>query len=367
MVHTGYKKGLKLGADGFWRYRIVVKGVVATGNILETDYKEASDRLRGIRGDLAKEQAGIKPRKMITLRQAIAVWEADKETECTKRHINQGKAALERHFKPLLDKPLDQIDEEAIGNYLKVYQKAHFDPDRPKRFGGRNQLLTYWRSVKKVMKQKKILTQWDLPRNLKSQRIPKRLIPMEHQEAIMRIIDTQFGMVHGVAFRLGLFLGLRSIEVNRATWRCVDWTRQRWTNFQTKGLESTGLKIPPPLMEALLRLRAEPGGKVDPGDPVCPLANGEQAGINTKIVRHALSIAAKEVMGGHYSSHDLRATFITRLHREGVPIKTIQALARHADISTTLSYIILEESDMDAAMERVYGTKPPVTDPTNTD
>lgn len=60
-------------------------------------------------------------------------------------------------------------------------------------------------------------------------------------------------------------------------------------------------------------------------------------------------------MGGHYSSHDLRATFITRLHREGVPIKTIQALARHADISTTLSYIILEESDMDAAMERVYG------------
>lgn len=357
MAHTGYKKGLKLGPDGLWRYRIVVKGEVRTGNTLETDYKEASTKLSVIRGDLAKEAKGIKPRKMLTLRMAIEVWAADKETESTERYIKQGKVALERHFKPLLDKPLDQIDEEAIGKYLKIYQKNHFDPDRPKRFGGRNQLLTYWRSVKKVMKQKKILTQWDLPRNLKSQKIPKRLIPMEHQEAIMGIIDTQFGNIHGLAFRLGLFLGLRSIEVNRATWRCVDWTRQRWTNFQTKGLESTGLKIPPQLMEALLRLRALRGGKVNPRDPVCPLANGEQAGINTKIVRHALSVAAKEVMGGHYSSHDLRATFITRLHHEGVPIKTIQALARHADISTTLSYIILEESDMDAAMERVYGTQ----------
>ena len=36
--------------------------------------------------------------------------------------------------------------------------------------------------------------------------------------------------------------------------------------------------------------------------------------------------------------HDLRRTFITRLIRAGVPLPTVQKLAGHADIKTTLTH-----------------------------
>ena len=352
---AGFVDGLTKGSDGLWRYRIVVNGVVYTGCTNEVVHRLAVIWLSIKRGELGKIAGGEKPRKMITLSKALEIWEQEMKTEVTDRYIGLCKQAMDDHFKPLFNRPLDTIAADDISQLLKTYQSDHYDPEFPKRFGGRNQLLTYWRSVKRVMISKKILTHWDLPKDLKGQKVPKRLIPQEHQDGIMAIIDNRFGIVHGVAFRLGLFIGLRSIEVNRATWRCVDWTRKKWVNFQTKGLESIELPIPPQLMEALTRLRDFRGGKVDPNAPICPLGNGEQAGINTKIVKHALEVAAKEVAGCRFSSHDLRATFITTLHRKGIPIKVIQHLARHADISTTLSYIILEESDMEAAMEKVYG------------
>ena len=265
---AGYVDGLKKGRDGLWRYRIVVNGEVYTGCTNEVEHRLAVIWLSIKRGEFAKIACGEKPRKMITLTKALEIWEQEVKTEVTDRYINLCKQAMNDHFAPLLNRPLDTIDNDDIAQLLKTYQSKHYDSKYPKRYGGRNQLLTYWRSVKRVMISKKILTHWDLPKDLKGQKVPKRLIPQEHQDAIMAIIDNRFGIVHGVAFRLGLFIGLRSIEVNRATWRCVDWTRKKWVNFQTKGLESMELPIPPQLMEALIRLRDHRGGKVDPKDEV---------------------------------------------------------------------------------------------------
>ena len=103
---AGYKKGLKLGADGLWRFRIVVNGEVETGNTYETDYLVALTTLSIKRGELSKESVGIKPKKMITLAQAIDVWEADQKVEVTTRYIGILRKALETHFKPLLNRPL---------------------------------------------------------------------------------------------------------------------------------------------------------------------------------------------------------------------------------------------------------------------
>ena len=36
--------------------------------------------------------------------------------------------------------------------------------------------------------------------------------------------------------------------------------------------------------------------------------------------------------------HDLRRTYVTRLVRAGVPLPTVQAMAGHASIETTLTY-----------------------------
>ena len=43
--------------------------------------------------------------------------------------------------------------------------------------------------------------------------------------------------------------------------------------------------------------------------------------------------------------HDLRRTYITRLIRAEVPLPTVQELAGHADIKTTLKYYNWVSSD----------------------
>ena len=53
------------------------------------------------------------------------------------------------------------------------------------------------------------------------------------------------------------------------------------------------------------------------------------------------------------SIHDLRRTYITRQIQAGVPLPTVQRLAGHADIKTTLAYYnLVSEDDLKAATVR---------------
>ncbi len=47
-------------------------------------------------------------------------------------------------------------------------------------------------------------------------------------------------------------------------------------------------------------------------------------------------LVAAEVSG--VTPHDLRRTYVTGLVRAGVPLPTVQKLAGHADIKTTIEY-----------------------------
>ena len=252
---------------------------------------------------------------------------------------------------------MDQIVADDIAQLLQTYTRLNAKPGFPHRNGGRNQVLTYWHTIYKVLKEKKYIKDYEdrIPKAIRSQKKPKRLLPEGSIEAIIALIDEKFGAVHGTAFRLGFYLGLRSVEVSKATWRCINWERREWVNYDTKGLESTGLPIPQVLMDHLKNLKTSLGGNPLLSVPVCPLESGDAAGSTTRIIRYALEVAGKQILGHTLSTHDLRATYITGLHNKGVNIKVIQKLARHADISTTLSYIILEESDMRSAIDRVYG------------
>jgi integrase/recombinase XerD len=45
-------------------------------------------------------------------------------------------------------------------------------------------------------------------------------------------------------------------------------------------------------------------------------------------------------------AHQLRHAFATRLHREGIPVRTIQALLGHASLETTQRYLGIDPSDL---------------------
>jgi integrase len=55
--------------------------------------------------------------------------------------------------------------------------------------------------------------------------------------------------------------------------------------------------------------------------------------------------------------HDARHTAITNLVQEGIPLPTVQRIAGHSDIRTTISYVHLTDEAYDgavAAVERLF-------------
>jgi integrase len=57
----------------------------------------------------------------------------------------------------------------------------------------------------------------------------------------------------------------------------------------------------------------------------------------------------------HITPHDLRRTFCTRLVRAEVPLPTVQRLAGHSTIQTTLSYYnAVTSDDLQRGMEKLW-------------
>lgn len=56
-------------------------------------------------------------------------------------------------------------------------------------------------------------------------------------------------------------------------------------------------------------------------------------------------------LSGKVTTHSLRKTFATALHRGGVSVKVVQELLGHANLNTTEAYIEVTESDKIEAME----------------
>jgi len=348
---AGYVNGLKL-SNGIYVYRIMVHGRVRTGTTMETRLMDAESALTIIKAGYLKSDAGIEVKKAPTLDKAIALWAHAKKGSVTDRYIGILEKALRTHFKALLTRPIDKIEKGDIQQLLSTYLQTH--ARGPKQFGGYNQLLTYWHSLYRERKGKKLCGPYDeiIPDYKKSQRRVKRILKPEHINAVTEFIDNRYGLRMGIAFRLGLYLGLRSVEVSKATWKCVDWTDSEWRNYETKGLECDFLPIPPTMLEALKRWK---GPNAQPNDPIVPLLNGESASPLTRIARRALEQAGMAVLGHKISTHDLRGSYITHLHKQGINIKVIQALARHSDIATTLRYIELDEADKKDAVKRAFG------------
>lgn len=61
-----------------------------------------------------------------------------------------------------------------------------------------------------------------------------------------------------------------------------------------------------------------------------------------KMLRHCLDRAGLEEKG--ISLHSFRRTFITQLHRQGLSLKSIQAITKHRSISALAEYVEVDEN-----------------------
>ena len=110
----------------------------------------------------------------------------------------------------------------------------------------------------------------------------------------------------------------------------------------SSGKRDRVVPITPELVETLRKLKIQ---TLKDGGPFCGLDDG----FYWRWQRLRVKAGCPDLC-----LHDLRRTYITRLIRAGVPLPTVQKLAGHSDIKTTLKYYNqVNDADLRAAVDKL--------------
>lgn len=168
-----------------------------------------------------------------------------------------------------------------------------------------------------------------------------RLLPEPARTAVAVAGFTGLGLSELRGLRWEDLLG-DEIRVSRSVWhRHVGETKTR------------ARTAPVPVLPFLARMLAE-HAKLNPGNGfIFAGPSGrprDLATMGTKIIRPALKGSGV----GWHGWHAFRRGLATNLHGIGVPARTIQAILRHSNVSTTLAfYVKTSDADAVAAMARL--------------
>ena len=356
-MSTGYVNNLKLNNKSIYIYRVMVNGKIRTGSTGERVLFKAEKRLIDIISDYQKLSFGTLKHKAPTFSKAIEIYEANKKGMVTDQYIKNNVNLLKLHFVPKIGTMfVDKLDKQALKTCLQGYLAITQAGKVVKNLGGYNQLVTILHSFFNEMKECKYITSTEdlIPEYESSQKKVRRFIEEEKIVDFLTVIDTKYGIYKSVAVRMGLFLGLRSIEVVKAKWGMINWTDKKFTNWDTKGKEAEQIPICDEMLEWFQKLKTE-RIKIKFDDYII-LDTDSKPAIRA-FTRYAMQIGGKEVLGHYLSSHDMRRTFIMTLYKNGVELDTIRQLARHKNIKTTLEYIQTNEKDKVSAINDVFNKK----------
>ncbi|MBB3229907.1 tyrosine-type recombinase/integrase [Halomonas stenophila] len=142
-------------------------------------------------------------------------------------------------------------------------------------------------------------------------------------------------------------LGIRREEVTRIQVpRDIDFRSQE-IHIHGKGNKERLVVPPEPVWRALLDyLETERG--YDSGALFCPYWNNRSApvigenGLTLGVINYVLSKARRrcaELLGEAVTPHDLRRSFATFMHEQGMSIRELQVLLGHANSATTEAYV----------------------------
>lgn len=149
------------------------------------------------------------------------------------------------------------------------------------------------------------------------------------------------------AVYLMLYAGLRLAEAADIVWKDIDLEARELTvrSAAAKGGDERRVAINAHLLAALQAVPADERAR-DAG--VIPIAPGGTP-MTFKGLEHVFERWSPVAIGLH--AHQLRHAFATRMHRKGIPVRTIQALLGHKSLETTMRYLGLDPQDALAAVE----------------
>ena len=201
----------------------------------------------------------------------------------------------------------------------------------------------------------------------KPQKKPKKILPVAMVSTWIEAVDAHARNPQvGTAARLMAGLGLRESEALGARWEWMDWDAHTYTpgrivkkEFVTKGKTAIPVDVPDWLYEYLLALRGE---QIRLGLilPWKTLDDGTEIPHPATFTRASMRAANADMKTPGVTAHRLRGTWITHLLRQGTPLKEVQAMARHAEESTTNGYYeqsseVRKKAQQDLAKDMGFG------------
>ncbi|MEV5027405.1 tyrosine-type recombinase/integrase [Paenibacillus sp. LPE1-1-1.1] len=179
------------------------------------------------------------------------------------------------------------------------------------------------------------------------ERYNNRDIPTNQEiSAFLKIVDTYSPQkkIHGLAFEMMLYLGLRKTETSKIRWRDI--------NFSTGTILVTGkndkearLIVPEKIINRLKELKEKSTGGYLFGD-------SREAFADSLYVYYKIFslMAGWQYPGG---LHLLRHVFITRLSEKDCPIQLLKELGRHEKTETTSKYIHRSNKHLEESINKL--------------
>lgn len=147
-----------------------------------------------------------------------------------------------------------------------------------------------------------------------------------------------------LAVHLMLYAGHRIAEAAAQRWEDIDLEAGELTIRDAKGGHDRIVSIHPVLRTLL---EAVPDDERQGEMGVLPVRRGGEP-ITFKGLERVFDRWAP--VSGIIHAHQFRHAFATRLHREGVSVRTIQVLLGHASLETTMRYLGIDPDDLAAAI-----------------
>jgi integrase len=152
---------------------------------------------------------------------------------------------------------------------------------------------------------------------------------------------------------LALLTGMRSGELYSLRWTDVDLITGKiniskaWTRYNGEGPTKTAKNRIYPLSKECRKFLEELKLKSNGREHVLPRLWEWDQGEQAKILKNF----CEEIGITPVKFHDLRATFITQMLNNGVPLSKVMAIVGHSSLKTTQGYLRLSGKDIEGATE----------------
>jgi integrase len=334
--------------------------------------KQAEAELRCV---IAEETKTLPlPGRRVTLAEAGRLYLAHVEAKGRKTSTVSGlESTLRLHITPVLGtRWLDAIGHEDIADPVCTLQAGGLSPKSIRNYvGALSALFNYAMNPRQGWATANPCVGAELPAVPESDEI--RFLRLEEVDALVRhAIPGPYQQLDRALYRTAAMTGLRAGEIVALRLRDVDWTASRIRvrrnyvlgEFGTPKSKRSTRSVPMADQVAgeRERLIQSTGAKADDALVFPDPFTGEPLKKNANLRRMRLALKAAGLDTSH-RFHDLRHTFGTHMAAHGVPMRTLQEMMGHRDITTTQRYADYAPSAGEAEMVAGAFARSEVSDP----